>query len=203
MKVLTINPEKDCLTRYLLVWTNMMVDEMEGRHEFVRLINEGVNRERVLGTLQKANIDAVLFNGHGSDTQIEGQDEIIFDTNDVDALDGKVVHALSCDTAKTLGVLAKEAGAKEYVGYDEKFVLAYRDDKVGHPESDDTASLFLDPAFSVPRALLEGKTGKEAVEYAKKAYNRSIKEALNSDMQSDNDQFIGWLFWDRDHLVAC
>ena len=203
MRVLTINPEIDCLTRYLLVWTEKVIKTFENRCEFISLKRQNATRERMIGTLIKKNIDVVLFNGHGSNTQIQGQNEIIFSTDDVSILNGKIVHALSCNTAKTLGPIAKDSGAKEYVGYDEQFVLFYQNSKVGHPDSDNTAKLFLDPAFIAPRALLEGKTGNEAVELARKAYNRSIKEALNSDIQSDNDQFIGWLFWDRDHLTSC
>lgn len=31
----------------------------------------------------------------------------------------------------------------------------------------------------------------------------SIRDAINSDVQSDADQFINWLLWDRDNLTLC
>ena len=54
-----------------------------------------------------------------------------------------------------------------------------------------------------PKALLDGKSAAEAVELAKKEYDKSIERALGSDIQSDDDQFINWLYWDRDNLRLC
>ncbi len=203
MRVLVTNPEVDSLTRYLLVWTERLLSSHKNRHEFIRLKADQVVRKRVIGVLSKKNIDAILFNGHGSSKQVQGQNGAIFGVDDVAFLRGKIVHALSCNTAKTLGPLARQSGVKEYVGYDESYVVLLQRDKIDHPELDGTAALFLDPAFIAPAALLNGKSGGEAVTLAKRAYNRSILKALDSDIQSDDDQFIGWLLWDRDHLVAC
>lgn len=204
MRVLVTSPEVDSLTRYLRFWTKKLLEKYYKRHIFVCLDGARATRERTRGTLMKKNIDVALFNGHGSDKHIRGHDNaIIIGENDADLLRGKIVHALSCQTARTLGLRAKSAGALEYVGYDAKFVALLQKGKITCPLEDDTATLFLEPAFTAPKALLDGKAGAEAVRLAKQAYNRSILKALNSDIQSDNDQFIGFLVWDRDHLVAC
>ena len=71
------------------------------------------------------------------------------------------------------------------------------------PLRDNTAALFLDAAFAAPKVLLRGGTVKDAIEASRKEYDRSIRKAINSDIQSDNDQFVNWLYWDRDNLVAC
>ena len=76
------------------------------------------------------------------------------------------------------------------------------DDKISNPLEDTTAALFLDPAFTAQKALIGGKAPSEAVALAKKEFNRSIVKALTSPIQSDNDQFVGLLLWDRDHLVS-
>lgn len=203
MRVLVTSPEVDGLTRYLRVWSKRLIKRNNKKHDFLCLDGKKATRKRTMGMISKKRVDAVLFNGHGSDCEVAGYDEVIFDTDSAEMLNGKVVHALSCHTAKTLGPKAIQCGAKEYVGYDEKFVALLQNDKIGHPEEDDTAALFLDPAFVAQEALLDGKSGQEAVTLAKKAYNRSILKALNSDVQSDNDQFIGWLLWDREHLKSC
>ena len=110
---------------------------------------------------------------------------------------------MSCSSAKELGALAITAGAKDYVGYDAPFFAPTMDEKQKSPAKDKTASLFLDPAFIAEKALINGKSADEAALLAKKEFNRSIVKALTSDIQSDNDQFIGLLKWDRDHLVSC
>lgn len=203
MRVLVTSPEIDSLTRYLHVWANRLIEECSREHTFIQLDGKKATRKRVHGILEKKNIDVALLNGHGSDSCIMGHNEIIIDENNANLLSDKVVHALSCHTAKTLGPVAKSNGAKTYVGYKEKFVALLQSDKTNHPEDDDTAALFLNPAFAVQKALLSGKSGEDSVEIGRKAYNRSILEALNSDVQSDNDQFIDWLLWDRDNLVSC
>lgn len=71
------------------------------------------------------------------------------------------------------------------------------------PLRDSTAALFLNAAFTAPKNLLNGKTPKQALAITKNEYNNSIRKALASDIQSDNDQFINWLYWDRDNLTLC
>ena len=114
----------------------------------------------------------------------------------------RYLHALSCRTAKTLGGLAMEVGAKGYIGYDENFVLVMRSGGLSQPLRDDLARLFLGPAFTAPRGLLNGKTASEAVGLARNAYKRSIVEALNSDVQSDKEQCMPWLLHDLMHIKA-
>lgn len=109
---------------------------------------------------------------------------------------------MSCSSAKTLSPTAVQNGAKAYVGYDEPFFASRLDDKISDPLTDETAALFLNPAFITQKALADGKTPREAIALAKKEYNRSIVKALTSPIQSDNDQFVSFLLWDRDHLVA-
>lgn len=103
-----------------------------------------------------------------------------------------------------LGPDAVKKGASSYIGYREDFIAFLDDSKrASKPLEDEIAGLFLEPAFVVPKMLLKGSSPEEAVSAAKNAYNKSIREALNSDIQSDADQFINWLFWDRDNLELC
>lgn len=203
MQVLVTSPEVDPLTRYLRVWTKRLIARYERTHRFFHLDAGKATREHIVGLLSKKGVALVLLNGHGSDTCIAGDEGILLDCGDTELFKGKTVHALSCQTAKTLGVAAMQAGAKGYVGYDAEFIAVLQQGGLPQPFKDDTATLFLAPAFVAPKALLDGKRPESAVSAARAAYNRSIVEALNSDVQSDNDQFIGWLVWDRDHLKSC
>ena len=146
----------------------------------------------------------VLLCGHGASDVVIGDEEIVLDTENDELLAGKIIHALSCKSADKLGPDATKKGAKAYIGYKDDFIAFLDDSKrVSRPLADETAALFLKPAFIVPRVLLRGGAPEDALTAAKKAYNRSIREALNSDIQSDADQFINWLLWDRDNLIVC
>lgn len=205
MRVLLTNPEVDLLTYYLSAWTENMLKELKiNSNEYFSLKREKVTRKNFEKFLNKRAIDLVLLCGHGSSSTVAGNEEIILDTENDSLLKGKTIHALSCQSANELGPDAVKKGANSYIGYKEDFIAFLDDSKrTSKPLEDEIAGLFLDPAFTTPKTLLKGGAPNEAISAAKNAYNKSIRDALNSDIQSDADQFINWLFWDRDNLVSC
>ena len=205
MRVLLTNPEVDLLTYYLATWTGDMLKKSKSKsNKYFHLKREKVTRKKFESILKKRSIDLVLLCGHGDSDAVAGTNGVVLDTDNDDLLEGKIVHALSCQSAKELGPDAIAKGANAYISYKEDFI-AFLDDsnQSSKPLKDEIASLFLNPAFTAPRTLLKGGTPEASVMAAKKAYNQSIKEALNSDIQSDADQFINWLLWDRDNLTLC
>ena len=204
MQVLLISPGHDIVNHYLRAWSKKLYQTTKNNTEYIILDGGDANRSRLESVLKKRRVDVVLLNGHGAGDKLAGiNDEVILDLNNVDLLRDKKVHALSCQTARVLGPSAMRAGAKCYIGYDEDFAIVTSRDKISHPTEDATAALFLDPAFAAPRALLKGKTASEAVEIAINEYDKSIAKALNSDVQSADDQFVKYLIGDRDHLQSC
>ena len=202
MRVLLTNTEVDTLTYYLSAWSNHVLKKIKAKNKYYHLKREKVTREKFESFLTKRPIDLVLLCGHGGSNKVLGNDEVILDKNNGAILKDKVVHALSCQSAKVLGRDVVKNGAKAYIGYKEDFIAFLDNSKrTSQPLSDDTAALFLDAAFTVPKVLLRGGPPNEAVTAAKKEYDRSIRKAINSDIQSDSDQFINWLYWDRDNLV--
>ena len=201
MNVLLTSPEVDKITRYLRAWSKNMIKECRQKHYYHILDKAKATRKHISGILAKKPIDIVLLNGHGANDKIAGHNnEIIIDQNNVELLQGKQIHALSCSTAKALGPMALANGAKSYIGYDEQFVLVTQEDNLSNPLKDETAALFLDAAFTAPKALLNGKDAASAVAMTRAEYKNSLKKALNSDIQSDNDQFIMYLYSDMMHL---
>lgn len=201
MRVLIVNSIVDLLTHYLNVWTDNLVKNCKQDNNYIRLKDKRATKKHFNSVMKKQNIKLVLLNGHGSSSAVFGvEQKAVVDSDNVSHLDQTVTHALACSSAKELGLKAIQHGALSYIGYDEEFVACLKDGRISDPLKDDTASLFLNPAFTVPKALLNGKSPDEAVKLAKKEYNRSIIKALNSDIQSDNDQFVSLLLWDREHL---
>lgn len=203
MRVLLTNPENDNITFYLRVWTDDILKKCKNvKNKYFRLKREKVSRKNVENMLKKRGVDLVLFCGHGESDKIYGREnEVIVDATNVGLLKDKNVYSFSCMSAKKLGKVATKYGAKSYIGYDEDFVM-FSDDTARKPFDDEIATLFLKPAFAVTKALLKGKTSEEAVDTAKKEFDKSIARAINSDIQSDADSFVNWLYWDRDHLVC-
>lgn len=203
MQILLTNPEVDLLTYYLSVWTNDMLRKLKAKaNKYYHLKRDKVTRRKFEGILSRRPIGLVLLCGHGSSDSVDGSDGAILDTENDCLLEDKVVHALSCQSADRLGPDSVGKGAKAYIGYKKDFI-AFLDNsrRTTKPLEDKIASLFLTPAFSAPKALLKGASPEDAIIAAKKAYNRSIREAINSDIQSDADQFVNWLLWDRDNLT--
>lgn len=204
MNTLVSSPEIDNITRYLRAWSRQVVSDYEKNHKIYHIDGKKATGKHICGILRKKDIDLVILNSHGNSHMVLDCDgKIMIDETSVDLLKGKTIHALACSTAKELGPLAIQAGAKGYIGYDERFILLSRPNHISQPLTDDVAKLFLDPAFSAPRALLSGKSCTEAVSAAQDAYKRSIKQALNSDIQSDNDKCVSYLLWDLKHLKSC
>lgn len=78
-----------------------------------------------------------------------------------------------------------------------------REGHLSNPLEDDLARLFLEPAFTAPKSLLNGKSPLKSVKLAKNAYKRSIINALNSDIQSDQEKCVPWLFHNLTHIKSC
>ena len=205
MQVLLTNPEIDELTYYLHAWTKRLLKLNKNQNNRIyHLERFKVTRRRFEGLLKKKEIDLLLLCGHGEEDKIEGEEEIILDKENVYLLEGKTVHALSCQSAKKLGPLAKANGAKAFIGYKEDFIVFMDNrNRTSKPFDDEIAALFLDSAFTALELLLKQEEPEEVFAKTKEAYDKNIQKALNSDIQPDADQFIGWLYWDRDNLELC
>ena len=128
MRVLLTNPEVDLLTYYLSVWTKRMLDESRIKsNKYYWLRREKVTRKKLESILKKRSVDLVLLCGHGASDAVTGNEEMILDTKNDDLLNGKVTHALSCQSADKLGPDAVKKGAKAYIGYKNDFI-AFLDD---------------------------------------------------------------------------
>ena len=143
MQVLLTNPEIDEVTYYLAAWTGKMLKTCRQKtNRYFHLKRNKVSRRRFEGILSKRNVDLVLLCGHGENDEVHGEAGVILDRNNVKLLNGKVVHALSCNSAKELGSLAVKAGAEAYIGYKEDFVVFTDDKYMTKPLKDTTAGLF-------------------------------------------------------------
>lgn len=203
--VLVTCPNYDRMTRYLSVWAEKLMEDVRLHGNEVHMIKEAeVTRDKFESFIKKMQPSFIFINGHGAADRIAGHDhEIILDKDNVGILKGKVVYALSCQSAKVLGPLARKKGAAGYIGYTENYYLVSQPTKTTHPEDDETAALFLEPSNAIAYALSKGHSAEEAVEKGRAAYTKSILRAFNSDIQSDDDKYVSFLLWNRKYLTAC
>lgn len=193
------------MTRYLSAWAHVFIREIseKGREVYV-LKEKDTNRKKFEGMVAKNKPSVLFLNGHGNTNVVTGHDhEVILDSKSVGLIKDLTVYAVSCQSAQGLGRLAVSNGVKGYVGYLEDFILISQSSKMRHPTEDTTAALFMEPSNQVIRSLAKGHTPAEAVKKGKAAFSESIRKALNSDVQSDDDKYVSFLLWDRQWLTSC
>lgn len=202
--ILATCPDYDIVTRYLSAWASVVLAEASAKgYNVYSLRLKNANRSKLEGMLTKNKPDILFINGHGNAHQVAGQNnEVILDAASANLIQNTVIYAVSCQSAKVLGQLVVKEGAKGYIGYIEDFILASQPHKVSKPTSDKTAALFLDPSNHIIRSVIKGHSVEEAAEKGRKEFSKSIRRALNSDIQSDDDKYVPYLLWNKQWLVC-
>jgi len=124
--VLFIRPCHDVETRKLVSWSNEVIDRLDmsdGLATFTDLLGNDVTEFNVLAALDDY-VSLVVFHGHGGDSYLvsrrrDGLREmaITIKTLTRGLLRDKIIYALACNSARKLGRLSVQTGAKAYVGY--------------------------------------------------------------------------------------
>jgi len=154
------------------------------------------NKKTFDSYIKKNNPQIILFNGHGAQDRIAGiDDETLVELNiDEALLEGRVIYARSCKSARLLGVSCVENGAIAFVGYKNDFVLIFTPEKSTKPLTDKIAGYFLEPSNLVIESLLKGNSPRVA---HLKSQNNSIKKIkyLFSDKASQEEKSLLPFLW--------
>ena len=205
--LLITRPNYEITTRYLYVWNKEVIKEAKNRGIGVMdLRREKANKKEFTGRMIKVNPALVLLNGHGGNEYVRGHnDEIIVRAGDnEEILKGKIIYALSCQSALLLGPKSMEAGSIAFIGYSRNFVFFIDDSKISRPENDKVAKLFLDPSNRLSISLVKGNAIFEAVRKSKKHFSENIRKLLNSDVspQDYSSSLVPYLAWDMKYQVC-
>ena len=203
VRVLLTRPEHDDTTFYLSQWSREAIAlAKEKGMDVLDLNRERANRKEVEGVLDKISPDVVVFNGHGSEDMVTGHknEPLIIAGENEGLLRSKLVYAISCRSAKTLGPESIKAGAVAYTGYDDDFIFVTETEKVARPLEDETAELFLSPSNSFIKSLLKGNSVGESHKRAENAFRENILKIAGSDNPDIN--LIKFLVWDMRHFVS-
>ena len=202
---LVTRPEYDYTTRYISTWAQKVIKHARGKGHFVLdLEGNRARKKEIESVIKKKNPSLIFLNGHGNDSIVTGQDgEILIEAGKNEAmLKGAIVYALSCRSAKVLGVASVQQGTRAYIGYEEDFIFMYNSEMRTRPAEDNTALLFLDPSSQVMFSLLKGHNARDSQANTKKVFMRTIQKLLTSQTSRDDTAMVRYLLWDMRNLVC-
>lgn len=202
MNILITRPEHDDTTHYLSNWSKKILDfaKKKGKKIFDLRRKRAVKKE-VTSFLLKKDPEFVIFNGHGNNDFITGhKDEILIKVGENEhLLKHKIVYAISCKSAKTLGPKSITAGAISYIGYDDDFIFVYNKNKITNPLTDNIAKIFLEPSNELVTSLIKGNSTNKSYEKSQNMFKDNLKKLLTS--ESISSPAVRYLWWDMKHQV--
>jgi len=205
VKCLITRPNHDKVTEYLFTWGNKIIESDELKDiDFFDLQGKEATKGKVESYLSKQSPDVILFNGHGSPTQICGFKNEVLIENDINdfLLKGKVIYALACSSAAILGQSAIKKGAKSFVGYKRSFILFTDKTRETTPSKDHIAESFLEPSNRLSISILKGNSAEEASRKSKEEFKKEIAKYASSKSMPGADRIASALFWNMSNQVV-
>ena len=202
--ILITRPEYDVATHYLSKWSEKIIDEAKKKSvKVIDLDGKKANKKRVVGTLEKTSAKLAIFNGHGSDVTIHGQDdEAILETSDTKAVKDKIIYARACRAANILGHNSIAAGAISFLGYTQDFVLIHTIASERQPLKDEVAKMFMEPSNYVSISLLKGHSTSEANKRSKNLFRKNIERLIIAGPTAADFRTISGLLRNMNHQVC-
>lgn len=160
------------------------------RREFLRLL--------------KKKPTFIFFNGHGTAYSVTGynNEPLVTMGNDEKHYQSKLIYALSCKSARSLGKYLVDFGVKAYLGYKDDFIFIVEEDKLEKPLEDETAKLYLEPSNILVSSILEGETAGEAYQKSQEKFQENINVLLTTESTDDDRDLAPYLYWDMEHQVC-
>lgn len=150
----------------------------------IALFGEDATKSNFAPACGIRTVDFITGLGHGNNDVFTGHEhEELWRVGNYDSKEtiGKIIHLLSCLTARRLGYDLVDNGALAYFGYDKKFVLIGRDP----PPSDITEDPLLDPFFKcdseIDRLIADGYRASVVYKGAMELYESQIEELAKID----------------------
>jgi len=177
-------PRWDNVTEYLSQFSDEILKTADEQGiKYKALKDKFATKKEFEKVLNGLDYNFLVFNGHGSEESIKGQDnEIIVQKGDNEhILKDRIVYARACEAGAVLGEEAvKTSHDGCFIGYEHKFIFWADKSWDSVPLKDETAKLFLEPSNMAPISILKGHSTGEAHETAKKYTLKSIRRVLRN-----------------------
>jgi len=198
-------PKHDITTNYLYYWAGLVIKEAESKNiKIIDLKEKRANCKEFTNVVKKINPDLIFLNGHGDSNTVTGHNNqpLVENNRNESILDKKIIYALSCCSAKRLGVKCVKKGTQAYIGYNDDFIFMFEEDQTTHPTQDKTAKLFLKPSNLVVSTLIKNNSPKESYNRSQKAFKKNITSLLSSETPHGRKETLPYLLWDMKHQVC-
>lgn len=202
--ILITQPDFDRTTRYVSAWSEEVEEFSNSRgNKTVALKGKRVNRREFESVIRKIDPQLVMFNGHGNDDQINGQEnEILLETaSNEDIMKGRIVYALTCSAAKSLGHSCIKKGTDAFIGYRGDYIFLHHYPKISKPREDKRAQLFFKPSNLVPMSLIKGNSTEDSYQGSKNLLRKNILDLLNSEVYNEDRVCLPYLLWNYQNLT--
>lgn len=202
--LLLVRPFYDGVTQALHTWANIVVQTVlsSGAHTCTDLSKGMATRANTETYLQQGT-NCLAFYGHGGADRLFAQDgrqgtPAAVDTRNHSLLKDKVICAVACDSARTLGPEAvTQQRARAYIGYNDLLGIVWGGPELWFQHAANAAILFLLTWTPGPRA-----TCSAAVSFATLAYDSGIQYYSRGAGVGHLNYALAaaWLRWNRDSL---
>jgi hypothetical protein len=204
--LLVTRPEYDYTTRYISAWAEkyLQLARQKG-YAIIDLKRKRANRKEFESVIKKIKPAFIILNGHGNKDEVAGNDnETLVDANtNTEILAGRIIYALSCQSAKNLGTKVGLYPNTTYIGYKEDFAFV-RLEKYGRkPTKDIFAGFFLEPSNAIVVSLLKGHNTQDSFSRGQREFTKNIQMLLTSKIKSADSSALRFLVWDLTHLTLC
>ncbi len=201
--LLITRPDHDDITHYLFRWSEEIISAAEARGiKVLDLAQKKATREQFESMIEKNSPKFIVLSGHGDYNTVTGhnREPILIAGENEKFAKSKIVYAVSCSSAKTLGLKSIEAGAESYTGYDDVFFLIYEPDKISRPLEDGTAKLFLEHSNLFAVSIIKGNSAKESFNRSKNILKLNAARLMAS--QNSGSSMARYLWWNFIHFVS-
>ena len=157
-------------------------------------------RSTVESTIHTKDPSFFVACGHGNETTLAGHfnEPVFVSCSNDHLLATRVVHLLSCLTAKTLGKTIIGKGGAAFIGYSEEFVFL----NVSGVAVEDKYAwgfMFAD-TMNGNTPLICGGTVRDAYNLIKSSFDKYIEWWSTQEDDPYASEVIKWMIWDRDCL---
>lgn len=202
--VLITQPDFDKTTRYVSAWSEEVEEFVNSRgHKIILLQGKRANRNEFESIVCKTGPQLIMFNGHGNDNQIGGQEEDVLldeDSNEI-IIKGRIIYALSCSAARSLGRICVNKGTIAFIGYSGDYIFLHHYPKISRPREDNRAKLFFKPSNLIPISLIKGNTAGDSYKSSKDLLRRNMLDLLNSETYNEDRICLPYLMWNYQNLA--
>jgi|AntAceMinimDraft_17_1070374.scaffolds.fasta_scaffold30312_3 hypothetical protein len=189
-------PNHDDTTHYLSAWGKEIIKTAKNSNlKVFDLQGEKANKKEFESKIKNFSPKLIMLNGHGSKNIVTGhKNEILLKAGEnEELLKSKIVYALSCSSAKILGLKSVKKGALNYTGYMDDFIFMYEPNLFSRPILDKTANLFLSPSNVFIESLIKGNKVRDSFERSRKAMEKNFKKSLStSEIDPTISRFLWW-----------